>query len=80
MRCARCGAATTTHSMSFFNTDDLCMDCKADEKLAPGYGSARAAEAAAVQAGNLNFAGVGLSAADEQFLAARRAARPVKGA
>ncbi len=61
--------------MSRFNTDTLCLACAADEKAAPGYAFADAAEVAAVRGGNFNFEGVGLSAVDAAFLAVRRAIR-----
>jgi len=61
--------------MSRFNTDSICVDCFEDERLAPGFQHAADAELAAVMAGNLNFEGVGLSPADEVFLAARRRER-----
>jgi hypothetical protein len=73
--CDRCGGDARISIMSKFNRDTLCTACKDDERLAPGYAFADAAEAAAVRGGNYHFAGVGLSAADESFLAARRAAR-----
>jgi hypothetical protein len=63
--------------MSVFNTDEICIPCREDEHLAPGFKAARDAEAAACQHGNYNFPGVGLSAADQAFLAERRRARNV---
>jgi hypothetical protein len=77
-KCERCAAPLaplTAWGVSYFNTDTCCMACLADEKQAPGYEAARAAEAEAVSAGNLNFPGVGLSHAAAAFLASRRAAR-----
>lgn len=74
-RCPRCGGPMSSFSVSFFNIEEVCMDCKADERLAPGFAAAQAAEEAAVQRGDFNFPGVGLSAADDAFLAERRAAR-----
>lgn len=73
--CDRCHAETLTHILSKFNQDTLCLDCKNDERLAPGYAAADAAEVASVRQGNYNFEGVGLSSADRAFLSARRAAR-----
>jgi len=40
--CARCHAPLRAWITSKFNTDELCLECKDDEKLAPGY---RAADA-----------------------------------
>jgi len=73
--CDRCGHDAGTSSVSYFNTDTCCMECIADEQQAPGFAAARAAELAAVQGGDVNFVGVGLSPADVAFLAERRAAR-----
>lgn len=73
--CDRCDSKLVSSSMSFFNTDTLCPDCKADERLAPGYQAAKEAELAAVKSGNYNFKGVGLSVEDRHFLAERLAAR-----
>lgn len=73
--CERCGAPLIGWGVSYFDTDTCCAACLDDEREAPGYEAARAAEAAAVRAGDLNFRGVGLSPADAAFLAERRAAR-----
>ena len=75
MTCDRCFKETKVHTMSKFNRDELCLACKADEKLAPGYRAADAAECSAVRSGDYNFAGVGLSATDQSFLAERLAQR-----
>jgi hypothetical protein len=81
--CERCGnnrpASTTT---SFFSMETICGQCCDEERQAPGFEAARAAEVAACKAGNYNFGGVGLSAEDRRFLAelrARRAPRPEAG-
>lgn len=58
-RCHRCGTATTTHIMSRFNTDLLCMNCEEGERRHPDYDRARRAEEEAVRRGELNFGGVG---------------------
>ena len=73
--CDRCGSPLTAWGVSYFNTDTCCAACLDDEREAPGYEAARAAEAAAVRAGDLNFRGIGISPADAAFLAGRRAAR-----
>ena len=59
-RCDRCGKQTTSHIMSMFNTQDLCLECKDKEKKSPRYEEARRAEEAAVRSGNPNFKGIGL--------------------
>lgn len=74
LHCQRCGEPLTVSSTSFFNSDVCCMACLKDEKEAPGYVQAKAAEEAAVRGGDYNF-NFGLSAADREFLAARLAAR-----
>lgn len=73
--CNRCCRALRAASMSRFNTDWLCEPCLEDERLAPGYQKAREAELAAVERGDRNSPGVGLSSEDLAFLAARRAQR-----
>lgn len=66
------------HSASYFNTEDICCDCKTDERQFPGFLQALAAEEAAIRSGDLNFTGVGLSDLDcqvmQQLLAERRKA------
>lgn len=76
MKCARCYEDVSFHTCSIFNSDEICMACEEDEKLAPGYERAREAESDAVRAGNLNFC-IGLSPEAQVFLAERRRARKV---
>ena len=76
--CDRCGRTDQATIMSLFNCDVICLDCKADEKLAPGYAGAADEERRAVMAGVRNYPGVGLSADDRAFLAARREERKAK--
>jgi hypothetical protein len=47
--------------MSRFNTDEICLECEQLETQHPDYQKAKDAELAQVKAGNMNFAGVGLS-------------------
>lgn len=75
MICDRCGAETRMHTMSMFNRDEICMPCKDDERLTPGYARAERAESLACRAGNYNFGGVGLAADDRAFLVTRRMLR-----
>jgi hypothetical protein len=63
-------------SVSFFTTEEIRMECKDDERFAPGVQTAKAAEEDAVRRGDLNFPGIGLSAADFAFLAGRRVGPP----
>ena len=75
--CERCGAdlGRVASTMSRFNTQTICLPCSEDEREAPGYIAAATAETTAVQQGDMNFPGVGLSPADSAFLAERRKAR-----
>lgn len=47
-------------TMSYFNTDTICMDCKDTEQRHPDYKRAVAAEHEAVKGGDYNFPGIGL--------------------
>ena len=58
-RCHRCGKESNQYTMSKFNTDLICMECKEAEKKHPRYREAVAAEERAVMCGNFNFQGVG---------------------
>ena len=59
-KCDRCGGPLTVRTMSMFNMDVICPDCKRAERERPDYGEALEAERAAVAAGDRNFAGIGL--------------------
>ena len=59
MICDRCGDKTTVHTMSWFNTDDICMSCSDEEEQHPDYDYAKEKERAAVISGNHNYPGVG---------------------
>lgn len=74
--CERCGKDPVgVSTMSMFNRDTICIQCKDDERLAPGYEAANRTEAEQCRLGNYNYSGVGLSAADAAFLAERRRQR-----
>ena len=60
MTCDRCGKETNVYIMSMFNSDEICMECKAAEKLRPDYKAAVEADEAAIRGGNYNFRGIGL--------------------
>lgn len=62
MTCERCGKDTLAHTMSMFNTQTICLECKEIEKQHPDYERAREAELRAVQSGDYNFRGIGLPA------------------
>jgi len=58
-RCERCGKETRMTIMSMFNTEVICMACKAIEEQDPRYAEARAADEAAIRRGDYNFPGIG---------------------
>jgi hypothetical protein len=60
MNCDRCGKETSVHIVSMFNTEDICMDCKAAEELARTTKDAVATDNAAIRRGDFNFPGIGL--------------------
>jgi hypothetical protein len=57
--CVRCGATRGAFTTSMFNTDSICLSCKAKEEAHPQYQAAVDAESAAVRSGNFNFRGIG---------------------
>ena len=59
--CDRCGSSLENgRTMSMFNTDCICMNCKNKEKQRPDYQMAQDAERDAIMHGNRNFVGIGL--------------------
>ena len=59
LKCKRCQKETNCFTMSMFNTQEICMDCKEAEKKHPEYKRARDAELQAVKGGDYNFKGIG---------------------
>lgn len=59
MRCQRCYNETRVHTMSRFNTQEICMDCVKKEEAHPAYENARKREMEEVRKGNYNYEGVG---------------------
>lgn len=59
MKCERCTIETNTHTVSMFNTQAICMDCKETEKGHPKYKEACRTEFEEVRKGNFNFEGIG---------------------
>jgi hypothetical protein len=59
MRCDRCYKPMTAYSMSFFNTDVICFDCRKKEREHPDFTKAREADEQAIMQGNYNFKGIG---------------------
>lgn len=60
MICDRCGKETLGHTMSYFNTDEICFECRDTERAHPMFEEARRIEAEHVRAGDYNFQGIGL--------------------
>lgn len=60
--CDRCGAQTQVTTMSYFNTETICLACDERERAHPTFEHAQAVEREAVRAGDHNFPGVGLPA------------------
>lgn len=58
-KCDRCGAEMSNYTMSWFNTDDICLSCEEEEKAHPDYRLAREKEREATLSGDYNFPGVG---------------------
>lgn len=58
--CQRCGGPRNPWTMSLFNSQVICMRCKAVESKHPKYEHARDAEMDAVKMGDLNYPGIGL--------------------
>jgi hypothetical protein len=73
--CARCGEESIATTMSYFNTEVICPQCKDEERQAPGYEVAVSTEMTQIKVGEYNFKGVGLSAEDRAFLARLRQER-----
>lgn len=59
MECQRCHCKMTSHIMSRFNTDVICMECHRREQAHPMYKEAVEAELNEVKRGNYNYAGIG---------------------
>lgn len=62
MKCERCGSETNTHTVSMFNTQAICLDCKETEKNHPRYSEACRTEFEEVRKGKFNFEGIGWDA------------------
>ena len=59
--CDRCGGSLASgRTMSMYNDDCICMECKRKETQRADYKDAQDAEIKAVRSGNYNFAGIGL--------------------
>lgn len=60
-KCDRCGEDTRgMTTVSFFNTQEICLACDKEERAHPRFEEARKADEAACRTGNFNFEGIGL--------------------
>lgn len=59
MECQRCDTETLTMTMSMFNTQTICMECKKIERTHPKYEEACAKDHEEIKKGNYNFEGIG---------------------
>lgn len=61
MICDRCGQETNAYTLSYFNTETICVDrCVEAERAHPLFEQAREIETQHVQKGEFNFPGIGL--------------------
>jgi hypothetical protein len=60
VQCQRCGKETNVTIMSMFNTQEICMECKATEETRPDYNDAVKADETAIRVGDTHFKGIGL--------------------
>jgi hypothetical protein len=67
-KCQRCGVKSNASTMSWFNTDLICMDCADKEKNHPKYQEAKDRENEEVQKGNLNYEGIGFDAEYQDYV------------
>lgn len=57
--CQRCYKKTNSHTMSYFSTKLICLDCDTKERAHSKFKEAQVAEHNAILSGNLNFEGIG---------------------
>lgn len=57
--CERCGNKVGRHTMSFFNTETICLPCSKRERTHPKFPEARQAEETEIAKENYNFPGIG---------------------
>lgn len=60
MRCQRCDKETDIYIMSWFNTQEICMQCSEKEQKRIDINKAKQADIDACKQGNFNFKGIGL--------------------
>jgi hypothetical protein len=59
--CKRCGTETDCTSISIFNRDAICVECKDAERHHPRYRAACDAEIEAIRRGEADFPGIGFT-------------------
>lgn len=60
--CDRCGGALIKgRTMSMFNTECICLDCKNKERERPDYQRAVNADNSEIMKGNTTYRGIGLN-------------------
>lgn len=57
--CDRCACETIVTTVSMFNTEIICLDCKKKEREHPLYEAAQLADDEQIRQGNYNFQGIG---------------------
>lgn len=58
--CDRCGKSLSSgRTMSMYNTDCICMKCKAEETKRSDYNKAVNSDHEEIKKGNYNFKGIG---------------------
>lgn len=57
-KCERCHKKTNVTTMSFLNSQMICLPCEEEERKHPQYKEARAAERIEVKKGNYNYRGL----------------------
>ena len=67
-QCPRCGNLLNVSIVSRFNTEVICLACEGKERAHPRYQEAIAAERTALESGDRNFRGIGLSVRSEIML------------
>ena len=60
MKCDRCKSETLISTGSYFNTQQICLECRRREEAHPDFERARRVEEEAVRRGEYNFPGIGL--------------------
>lgn len=58
-KCDRCGTDTGMSIMSYFNEDNICMECEEKERKHPKFKEALEADQEAIRRGDFNFPGIG---------------------